>query len=589
MKKNDPARFEIRFSPGNGDLFIRNTLFPLTLSEVRIWGNGQSIAGEIFSGDTPVQISPATLYGWPLHGELRFKTSQPFSPECTAGTDNLKIEIETHEIGRILFGNDLPPNEIPAPTHPKRLFDFLHKTLNFSFILDGQDTRNRNSQFQTGFMLHWQTTPEARGQWMDPVSGEMREAAVALIHDLRPEVLSFRRAANADEVLQQRAYENFLRLCARFEASPHILIDLPDVEPAALPDLVRTAIEAVPAKDWWQPQRSWQVQLPGSIPSDATRRDELMTQLRLAAEKIKTADPEGSLILPGADPRTEKGRLWNEALMKTCGELLDQISIPHIFPGIRGWDEGNKQTAYALACGLPDEFEALVRNLSIQINALSDGKTIPLAISPWAYFKQSAASPDRYDAVYTKQDAFYFAAVLNRIFRQSDRIGIASAGFLFDTMGLIDSAENRYWKNAPFHLFEMMNARQKITLNPQPYKEKEMPSFTWNGIPGIANSQTIPYVDVHASRSEDGKKLFLLVINRHPRKRALVRFDFMNLGQLRPVAATVLRAGRIDAANTVERQEAVYRKEIKLRNYRTMDHVNLDIAPSGIAGMLLSE
>ncbi len=424
---------------------------------------------------------------------------------------------------------------------------------------------------------------------MDLPSGGVREAAVSLIKELRPELLCFPWATSADTALQQQAYLNFLQLCSRFEASPHVIFRLSDMDLSQIPEIIRTGIESVPGKTWWQPQRTWELSLPGSVPAEETRRTALIDRIRSAAEMIKAADPQGILILPGTDPRTEKGRLWNEYLLQTCAHCLDQIGISNVFPGIKGWGGRDDKTAYALSCGLPDEFEALIRSLSAQAAAYSDGRPVKLAVSPWAYFKQPANIPDRYETVYTKQDAFYFASVLNRIYHHTDRIGTAVAGFLFGPMGFIDSADGQYWKTAPFHLFEMMHSRQKIALPPQTVKEKEVPSFTWDGIPGVANPQTIPYVDIHASRSEDGKQLFILVINRHPRKRALVRFDFMNLGMLRPVEATVLRAKRTGDTNTEHRPEAVSRKEIKLRNYRAMDHVNLDIAPSGIGGMLLSE
>ncbi|MHC1773337.1 MAG: alpha-L-arabinofuranosidase C-terminal domain-containing protein [Flexilinea sp.] len=577
MKDNENTRFLLEVSSGdNRKIVLGNKLFQLTLCELDVWINGRRVEA-LLCTDKPLPVI------WTLHEQIEILTGQAITDN-----DDVKVELETIEAGRIIYGNKLVMPAIQKSTHSKRFLEFLHKSYDIDFVIDAQDIRCRRDDLLCGYALEWNDSSDTRSRWMDPISGKIHESVVSLIKEIHPEVLRFRLTKWDEESIFDVSFQNFLQLCSNLETSSHIVLDTKNFDLTKFLEIIRSVKDQISPKPWWQPKRIWELSAGRQAGIDDQQCSNLVEQLRQTAESIKAADPDGILILPAADPRSETGRQWNERLLQQCINVIDQISISRIFPGPKGWVGDDTDLNFDLACGLPAEFEALIRNLSSQIDAYASEKKIPVAVTPWSYFKQPADGFDGYHTVYTKQDAFYFASVMNRILRNTDKIGVVETGFLFGPMGLIESTGGKAWKTAPFHFFGMIHSLQNVVLNPKTIKNQPIPSFNWTGIPGIADPQTIPYLDILASRSEDGTKLFLLVLNRHPRKRALVRFNFMNLADMHPIEAKVLRTNNRNSANTVDHPDSVFCKEIALRDYKFMDHVNLDIAPAGIAAMLLS-
>ncbi len=584
MKENENTRFILEISSeDNRKIILRNNLFQLTLCELDVWVNGRRIEALLCTDAESVRINELLPVTWILHEQIEILTGQSLT-----GNDDVKVEIETVEAGRIIYGNKLVMPAIQKSAHSKRAFEFLHKSYEADLVIDAQEIRCRRKDQLCGYALQWDDSSDTLSQWMDPKSGKLVEPVVSFIKELHPEVLCFHLTKRDEKGSFDKSFQNFLQLCSNLETSSHIVLDTENFDQTKIPEIVRSVKDQLSPKQWWQPKRIWELSAGRLAGIDDQQRSNLAEQIRLTAESIKAADPDGILILPAADPRSVTGRQWNEMLLQQCINLIDQIGISRIFPGPKGWVGNDTDINFDLACGLPAEFEALIQRLSAQIETFSAEKKIRIAITPWSYFKQPSAEFDSYHSVYTKQDAYYFASVMNRILSNSDKVGIAETGFLFGPMGLIESTGGNTWKTAPFHFFEMIHSLQNVILNPKTIKNRSIPSFNWAGLPGVADPQDIPYLDILASRSEDGTKLFLLVLNRHPRKRALVRFSFMNLADMHPIEAKVLRAKSRNSANTSDHPESVFCKEIALRDYKFMDHVNLDIAPAGIAAMLLS-
>jgi alpha-L-arabinofuranosidase len=117
---------------------------------------------------------------------------------------------------------------------------------------------------------------------------------------------------------------------------------------------------------------------------------------------------------------------------------------------------------------------------------------------------------------------------------------------------------------------------------------RPVPEYFWSGIKGAMEAVELPIVEGFASRSNDGSKVFLNVVNRSPRKRAVIRISFINFEDMRPLKAGVIRRNRKQDRNYPDKVNNVTFAEISVRKYRRMDHVNLDIPASGIASMVLT-
>ena len=571
--------FEIAVENFN-EIQLQNFLFQLTIYDQRVRFNGKTIKSFLQKDGIDILDLDQNPLNWELHQTIRIRTEEKVSLN-----DNLKVEIETEEAGRLVIHNRAYLEGIPKTSHIKKLSDLWRRNFSADFVADAMDVCNRQQDLQFGYAFQIDQSAKTISQWMDLETGKIHEWVIPIIKDLHPKTLSYRwNPANKDP-LQKTAFLNFLRICSEIEASPHIVMPLSQKEPSNLPGTIKEVIEAISSKPWWIPQRIWEISCTGL---DSQPSQEKINLLRKNAELIKTIDPVSTLILPGLDPIFSDGRQWNEKLFETCNEWIDQIGVSNILPGPKGWSGSDGNVDFDQACGLPQEFDAWIKRISIQLETLDPHKTVKIAINPWCYFKQSALEKSFYNSSYEKQDAFYYQSINNIIRKNTCRLGVVEAGFLFGPMGMIESDQEKHWKTVPYILFSMNRSLQNMILNSKTLPGKEIPSFQWAGIPGIAESQSIPYLDGLFSRSEDGKILTLIVLNRHPRKRALVRINFMNFPDMHPTEAKVLRAKNRFSTNTGENPEAVFCKEISIRNYKPMDHVTLDIGPIGIALMTLT-
>lgn len=581
MEKNTHLLNPFKISVENlNQILIQNRLFQLTIWYQGIRINGKIVKSWLQKDGADILALDQSPFLWELHQTICIRTEEDISLE-----DDLKVEIETEETGRLMIQNRSPLIDISKSSHVKKLTDLWKRNYSTDLIADAVDVCSRKQALQTGYAFQIDKSTDTISQWMDLESGKIFEWVIPLIKGLHPKTLSYRRHLSNQDPLQKTAFQNFLHICWEIEATPHVILPLSQTESFNLPDAIAEVIEAMPNKPWWNAQRIWEISCSGLTLQQSTER---INKLREAAEIIKSKDPDATLILPGSDSRFSDGRQWNEKMLESCIEWIDQIGISSIFPGPKGWIENYANASYDHACGLPAEFDSLLKRISIQLESLDLHKKVRIAISPWSYFKQFASDQDAYHSNFTKQDAFYYQSVNNIIQKNGERLGVVESGFLFGPMGMIESNQGKYWKTVPYLLFSINCLHQNLILNIKTLPGKGIPAFHWSGIPGAAEAQSIPYLDTLFSRSENGKKMTLIILNRHPEKRALVRVNFMNFPDMRPIEAKVLHAKSKLSANTFENPEAVFCKEIPMRNYKPMDHVNLDIGPIGIAMMTLT-
>ncbi|GAP39919.1 hypothetical protein [Flexilinea flocculi] len=571
--------FEISVENFN-EIQIQNFLFQLTIYAQCVRSNGKLMKSFLQREGIDILDLNQNSLKWELHQTIRIRTLEKISPD-----DDIKVEIETEEAGRLVIQNQSIVQEIPKTSHMRKLSDLWKKNFSADFIADAMDICGQQQDFQFGYAFQIDESAKTISQWMDLETGKIHEWVIPIIKDLHPKTLRYRWNPANEDPLHKTAFLNFLRICSEIEASPHIIMPLAQKESLNLSGTIQEVQEAISSKPWWIPQRIWEISCTGF---DSQTSTEKINLLRETAERIKSIDPDSTLILPGSDPMFSDGRQWNEKLFESCNEWMDQIGVSNIFPGPKGWDGAEDNISFDQVCGLSQEFEAWIKRISNQLGTVDLHKTVRIAISPWSYFKQPALQKSFYDSSYEKQDAFYFQSVNNIIRKLSSRLGIVETGFLFGPMGMIESDQGKHWKTVPYVLFSMNRSLQNLILKTKTIPGKEIPSFRWAGIPGIAEEHTIPYLDGLFSRSEDGKKLTVIILNRHPRKRALVRVNFMNFPDMHPTEAKVLRAKNRFSVNTGDNPEAVFCKEIPMRNYKPMDHVTLDIGPIGIAMMTLT-
>lgn len=403
------------------------------------------------------------------------------------------------------------------------------------------------------------------------------ETAFALLRELRPKVL--RIEAESPDLA------DWLSFCCPEEISPH-LVFMPDASDEMRETAVRECLSRFTESELWKPVRFYEISCdPGSIPfDDDEQMDTVLERMKAGADQLRKLDPDARIILGGILPAGDqrfRAEAWNLALLGKCGRLMDMIGVP-MFPRISAgcsWDEDAE--GIEVERTLAEELGKGLQTLDRQIREPDPDTDIRIAVTGWG-FRQDGVPQKR-------QDCVFWSSVYTAIRASGRSVGLHEFGPLFGKNGLLTAADdgrvfgNVFYQNMLMTAFDPgIPLKVKETEN-----EKGIPVYNWEGIPGAFDGGDIPLLEIMASRSPDGKRIFLFLTNRSPFKLAVPRIRFYDMPDMHPIKACILRSKKRLDENTPEAPQNIICKEVKLRNYRKMDHVTLEIPECSSACMLL--
>lgn len=454
----------------------------------------------------------------------------------------------------------------------KTLLDFFKKTYDAKVCVSARDRLCGKTDQLRGLAA---ALDDGRDIFRDG-GDNAAEEIYALIRELRPKIL---RLYPADS--NYRAWLNF---CRREEICPHIVLRAAD--PAqTLRGTVSELREQFAGDEIWTPRRFYELDcdpLTASRGSD----EEIAARavlLNEAAAVIREADPEGEIILTGLMPYGEnsgRAELWNTRMMKACAGNMNAIGVAWQPLPVAGRTPEEGTDGIELMYALSEEFRDSMARLERQIRA-SGAENVRVVLSGWQGLDDGV--PQK------RQDCVYYTAVYEAIRAMSDLIAAAEYGPLFGTAGLFSEEDGIVFGNVSYQNLLLTTSELEIPLQVKEFShEKPIPAEHWAGVPGSLDGREMKWVQVSASRSADGKSLHLLMTNRHPFKRAVLRVRFYDMPDLYPIEASILRSAKPTDGNSAAEPMKVYCKQIKLREYRAMDHVNPDISEASSVSMLLT-
>ena len=201
---------------------------------------------------------------------------------------------------------------------------------------------------------------------------------------------------------------------------------------------------------------------------------------------------------------------WNTALLKSCGDRLDWISIH----GYWDYHEGKNRLAdYDTCMGYISDIERPVRQVRGLLEALGLSH-IRIAYDEWnlrAWYHPNimdayqGLTPEEYltprddndiNAQYTMADAVFSACFLNMCIRNSDIIGMAAFSPVVNTRGLIYMYEKGIVKRSTYYVFDL-------------YVNELGDEF----IDSWCDGETDSRLDTAATISADGKRIAIAAVN----------------------------------------------------------------------------
>jgi alpha-L-arabinofuranosidase len=261
------------------------------------------------------------------------------------------------------------------------------------------------------------------------------------------------------------------------------------------------------------------------------------------ATAMKSRDPSIKLVACGIDPATPQIPLfsknikeWNKDLLKIIGEQVDFISCHLYLPGNNhfryffsrnlNWTK-NEKLYYAMMAS-PQMYESMIKGVWRDIvDVMGENTKIRVALDEWGvwyYFSQIIK------ANFMLVDGLWTGCILNVLQKLSLICPLANYSQLVNCLCLIRTddeglvltpnyhAMKLYWNNSQDLLLESIIECEEFDSK----KKYLIPKFT------------AKYLDVSVTMSDDGKKISIIVINKHINQSIdtileLLDFDLENM------------------------------------------------------------
>ncbi|MGH2389963.1 MAG: alpha-L-arabinofuranosidase C-terminal domain-containing protein [Chloroflexota bacterium] len=263
------------------------------------------------------------------------------------------------------------------------------------------------------------------------------------------------------------------------------------------------------------------------------------------ARAMRAADPAGhrlKLLAVGATP--DFWPEWNEAVARIAGEHIDYITLHHY---AQADEDASRDDQYWLAVTAPSRIGDLIAMSRATIDAHAPGgKRIPISFDEWNVIHRHAKYPRviangdwsalEHQALFTTLgeqmgvahqdyalvDGLYAALFFNVLLRNADHVTMANQAQLVNLFGLIETGPAGAYGTAEYHAFRLYVEQSGPTAVAV---RVDSPTFEVRATGNLPARQGEPYLDVAATQDIERRKLWLHVVNRHPREEIAVRID----------------------------------------------------------------
>ena len=270
------------------------------------------------------------------------------------------------------------------------------------------------------------------------------------------------------------------------------------------------------------------------------------------SQAVRAADPDAEIIATGLGPMSD-GK-WNAAQLANPAGTFDLLS-EHFILGTNhpALEDATPDFTAAAAYALPYAVGPYFDKVQAQIDDHPDlrGK-VHQAVTEWLFNSKGYGErnfTDESPSWMNEGGAVMAAGFLNTVLRHSAQVTLTDMTGIMEFAGIWKKREQVYAVPA-YYAFKLYTAVAGDTVLPV-----STDSGSYNVSGGdrpLGNVEDIPYIDVVATRSPDGKTVTLLCVNRSLNADVPTRFD---LGSLHP--SGIARVQQISAESRYERNDEV--------------------------------
>jgi alpha-N-arabinofuranosidase len=209
-------------------------------------------------------------------------------------------------------------------------------------------------------------------------------------------------------------------------------------------------------------------------------------------EKMRAVDPSITIIATG-----DNDLKWNESVLKIAGKNIDYLSVHHYYGPAEIKGDANNLRARPL------HYEQFYLRMKKMFQELVPGHKIKLAVNEW---NTTLPLP----AQHSIQSAIYAARLMNVFERSGDVVQMSAVSDMVNgwTGGIIQASRHAVYV-APTYLVNQLYASHLGTKRLA--STLRGPTFD-STLEGVG----VPTIDAVATRSPDGRQMFIKVVNTDP-------------------------------------------------------------------------
>jgi alpha-N-arabinofuranosidase len=271
------------------------------------------------------------------------------------------------------------------------------------------------------------------------------------------------------------------------------------------------------------------------------------------SKAVRAVAPDATIIATGLGPVTD-GK-WNAAQLSNPAGTFDDLSL-HFILGTNHpvTENATPDFTAAAAYALPFAVGPYFGKVQAQLDEHPElqGK-VHFAVTEWLFNSKGSGErnfTDESPSWMNEGGAVMAAGFLNTVLRHSAEIKIADMTGIMEFAGIWKRHEQVYAVPA-YYVFKMYTAVKGDTVLPV-----STDSGTYNvngGVRPLDKVQDIPYIDVAATRSSDGKTVTLLCVNRSLSQDVPTTFDLGKWHATAPAQVEqISAASRYEMNNEVE-------------------------------------
>ncbi len=305
--------------------------------------------------------------------------------------------------------------------------------------------------------------------------------------------------------------DEFIKFCKYIGAEPYICTNAGEGYEHEAADWMRYCKEKGYKVRYWgignEMYGHWQL---GHL--DATK---YALKAILFAKEMRKVMPNARLIAVGVDGGGWGN--WNAIVTKIAGAHFDLIA-PHYYQGYNPNDDPCQ--IYTVVAGSPVHIERMLREtFAIVERNKPKGKRITLAFDEWNVWEPTQTVENGLESFYSLRDGIFAAGVFHAMHRCGDFVELACLAQTVNVLGALRTNQTQvvktpiYWA---FWIYVRNTGKWRVAC------DVDCPVGTTP-----VGGET-PVVDASATLSEDGKTLFVALINRHPESDVAVHLDLGN-------------------------------------------------------------